>query len=372
MPRSFAITTSTPSLQLNGSGQGEFTFTVSNTLRRPVRIRAVAEPEGQLHRGWLALGGAPERELAPDGTQTFSVRVSTPPGVPEGTYAFHLVVVDVDNPDEEFAIGPSVAFQVRRPGVAPPKKFPLWIALLAAGVLLLTVGAITAGIALRHEAPGTGGAGPTPTVALRFNAQEGDYVDLGAPPSLDFTGTVTIEAWIRPRNTGGFHNILAHGYSASPPGELYLRVFAGHYQAGSWDGMDHAVSAPIPREDAGEWVHLAGVYDGSHWRLYRNGRELASDPDPVGAVRVEGPWAIGARGGGSERFFDGDIAEVRLWRVARTAEQLREDMRRDPKDNAPGLVGSWPLNEGRGSIAADRSRQSQTHGVLRGPTWNTP
>ena len=32
MPRSFAITTSTPSLLLDGSELGEFTFTVSNAL----------------------------------------------------------------------------------------------------------------------------------------------------------------------------------------------------------------------------------------------------------------------------------------------------------------------------------------------------
>jgi len=371
MPRSFSITTSTPSLQLHGAGPGEFTFTVSQALGQPVRIRAVLEPEGPLQRGWLALVGEPERELAPNGTQTFSVKVSAPPAVPEGSSSFHLVVVDADNPDEALAIGPSVAFQVRRPGVQAPKKFPLWIAPMAVSVLLMTVGAINADAVLRHDGPGTGGSGAMPTVALSFNGQ-GSYVDLGDPPALHFTGHVTIEAWVRPSNTGGFHNILAHGSSQSPPGELYLRVFAGHYQAGSWDGVDHGVSAPIPREDSGEWVHLAGVYDGSHWRLYRNGKELSSDPDPVGAVPVEGPWAIGARGGGSERFFEGDLAELRLWKVARTAEQIREDMRKDPKDDAPGLVASWPLSEGRGAIAGDRSRQSQAHGVLRGPTWSTP
>ena len=371
MPRSFAITTSTPSLQLHGSGQGEFTFTVSNALGRPVRIRAVIEPEGPLQRGWLALMGEPERELAPDGTQTFSVKVSTPPGSAEGSYAFHLVVVDVSNPDEEFAIGPSVAFQVQRPVVAAPKKFPMWIALVAAGVLLITVGAVTAGVLLRRDDSGFGGSGSEPTVALSFNGQSA-YVDLGENPALDFTGNVTVEAWIRTRNTGGFHNILAHGYTLSPPGELFFRVFAGNYQFGSWNGMDHSVVAPIPREDAGQWVHLAGVYDGSHWRLYRNGKELASRPDPVGVLPVQGPWAIGARGGGSERFFDGDIAQLRLWKVVRTPEQIQEDMRREPKEDAQGLVASWPLSEGRGTIAGDRSRQSQAHGVLRGPTWSTP
>jgi hypothetical protein len=115
---------------------------------------------------------------------------------------------------------------------------------------------------------------------------------------------------------------------------------------------------------------LAGVYDGSRWILYRNGAELASNPDPVGVIAVKAPWAIGARGGGMERFFSGDIAEVRLWSVARSPEQIREDMHQAPKSDARGLVGSWNLSEGRGSIAGDRS-PGQSHGVLRGATWNT-
>ncbi|MFL5347798.1 MAG: LamG-like jellyroll fold domain-containing protein [Hyalangium sp.] len=368
MPRSFAITTSAPSVELNGSGQGEFTFTVSNALGRPVRVRAVIEPEGQLQRGWLALAGEPERDLAPDGTQSFTVKVSTPPGAPAGSQAFHLVVVNVANPDEEFAAGPSVSFQVRRPVVHAPKKFPMWIAFLTAGVLLIILGAVATGLALRHR-EGSGGAGSEPTVSLAFDGQ-GSFVDLGRPAELDFTGPVTIEAWVRAKTTGGFHNILSHGYTANPPGELVLRIFSGQYQVGSWDGMNHFAVAPIPAEDTGKWVHLAGVYDGARWRLYRNGQELASNPDPVGVLPVNAPWAIGARGGGGERVFDGDIAEVRLWKVARTPEQIREDMHREPKEDAEGLVGSWPLSEGQRTIAGDRSR-SQAHGVLRDTSWNT-
>jgi hypothetical protein len=370
MPRSFAITTSAPSVQLDGSGQGELVFTVLNTLGRPVRVWAVIEPEGQLPRGWLSLIGEPERELAPDGTQSYGVKILAPPGAPQGSYSFRLIVVNVENPNEEFAVGPLVSFELRHP-VAPPRtKSPIWVAFLAAGVLLITVGAISVGTLLRGDDSGVGGSGSAPTVSLGFDGR-GAYVDLGQPPTLDFTGNLTVEAWIRPRGTGGFHNILARGYTLSPPGELYFRILSGNYQVGSWNGMSHGASAPIPPEDAGQWVHLAGVYDGTHWRLYRNGQEVAATADPVGIVPVDGPWAIGARGGGSERFFDGDIAEVRLWNAARSPDQIREDMRRAPKDDAPGLIGSWSLSEGRGAIAGDRS-QSQAHGVLRGAGWSRP
>ncbi|MDY7226436.1 LamG-like jellyroll fold domain-containing protein [Hyalangium rubrum] len=374
MPRSFAITTSAPSLQLNGTGRGEFTFTVSNTLARPVRVRAVLEPEGSLPRGWLMIEGETERELAPDGTQSYGVKLLVPPGTPEGSYAFRLIIADVANPDEEFAIGPLVNFQLQRPApVVPKKKFPLWIALLAAGVLLITAGAITAGVLLRDdEEPGLGGSGSEPTVFLRFDGQN-DYVDLGDPPALTFPGTVTMEAWIRPRSMGPglFQNILSHGYTLAPNGELVLRIASGQYQIVSWNGVSFFAAAPVPPEDLGQWVHLAGVYDGTQWHLYRNGTELVASASTVGALSFTAPWAIGARGGGTERFFQGDIAEVRLWRVARTPEQLRDDMRRTLDGNEEGLVGYWPLNEGRSTLARDRS-PSEAHGVLRGPTWSVP
>ncbi len=369
MPRSFAITTSAPLVQLNGAGQGEVTFTVSNAVGRPLRARVVLEPEGALTPGWLALVGEPERELAPDGTQSYSVKLAAPPSAAEGSYAFHLVVVNVANPDEEFAVGPSVSFQVRRAAAPVRQKFPMWAAFLVAGVLLIAVSAVGTGLALRYRGTGTGGSGNTPTVSLSFNGQS-SYVDLGQPSVLDFTGNVTVEAWIRPRATDGLRNIVSWGYTLTPPGEFMLRIFAGQYQTGSWNGQSHTVSAPMPPEDVGQWVHLAGVYDGTHWRLYRNGKELASNPDSVGVLPVRAPWAIGARATGSERFFQGDIAEVNLWKVARTPEQLNEDMRRAPKDNAPGLVGSWSLGEGRGTLVKDRS-QGQSHGVVRGAEWNT-
>lgn len=61
--------------------------------------------------------------------------------------------------------------------MAPPqKKFPAWIAWLAAGVRLITVGAITAGVLLRRNDSGVGGSGPAPTVSLRFDGTS-SYVE---------------------------------------------------------------------------------------------------------------------------------------------------------------------------------------------------
>jgi hypothetical protein len=154
MPRAFDITASTSTVQLDASGQGEVSFTVSNALRQPVRVRAVVESSGGARPEWMSFSEGLERNLSPDGTAVFLVRLSVPKGTPPGTYGFSLVVASVANPDEHYARGPGVAFTV--PEAEPEKKaFPWWLVALGVGVVLI-VGGVVALLIQRggREAPG--------------------------------------------------------------------------------------------------------------------------------------------------------------------------------------------------------------------------
>jgi len=149
-------------------------------------------------------------------------------------------------------------------------------------------------------------------------------VALGNPAGLDVTGAVTLSAWIKPEATDGIRNILVHGHSPSPAGEVCLRINNGQYQVGSWNGSDHKTTYAIPAEDIGTWVHLAGLYDAAagQWRLYRNGQLVATAAESTGAVSVAEDWAIAARGTGTERFFQGAIDEVRLYDRPLTPDEI--------------------------------------------------
>ena len=57
MPRAFDITATTSSVQLDGSGQGEVSFTVSNKLEVGVSVRASVEPAGSARAEWLSFPG---------------------------------------------------------------------------------------------------------------------------------------------------------------------------------------------------------------------------------------------------------------------------------------------------------------------------
>ena len=121
---------------------------------------------------------------------------------------------------------------------------------------------------------------------------------------------------------------------------MALRINAGSYQFGCYDGTDHYAVATIPAEDLSRWVHLAGVYDGSRWLLYRDGVLMATRVDPVGAISVGAAWAIAASADGT-RMFAGAIGEVRLWNMARTADQVAAVARRWLIGTEPGLVACW-------------------------------
>ena len=196
-----------------------------------------------------------------------------------------------------------------------------------------------------------------------------DYVNLGNPTSMNISGTVTLEAWVNISATQDFQDIIAHGYITSTAQAVFLQINNGSYQIGSWNGANHLASYAIPPGDINRWVHLAGVYDGSTWRLYHDGIQVNSVTDATGAVAVNDNWAIGARGSGTERFLGGLIDDVRLWNVARTQSQIQADMDRVLNGNEAGLVGYWRFDEGTGSLAHDQTT-NHNDGVINGATWS--
>ncbi len=144
-------------------------------------------------------------------------------------------------------------------------------------------------------------------------------------PELNFQGPCSLEAWINPAlvvPAGAFGNIVAHGHGGSPTRELALRVSSGSYQITSYDGSSYGTSLAMPESDLNTWIHLVGTYDGAAWNLYRNGALAARTPSATGAFTVDADWAIGARGTGTERFFQGSIDEVAIYAYALSPVQV--------------------------------------------------
>ncbi len=209
-----------------------------------------------------------------------------------------------------------------------------------------TAGALADGVRVNgaNDASGPAGPGlPAGNNAVSIGAR--NFVSLNNPAALNFSGVITLEAWIKPDpSQGALARILSHGPaiqsdfnvagtdivlagSLLSPNQVSLHVENGtDYVLGSTDDTGfHGVRAPVGSDLAdGQWLHLVGTHDGTTWRLYRNGVAIASQADAKGSVLVnDGDWAIGSTGSGWADHFAGAIDEVAIYKRALSAAEVK-------------------------------------------------
>lgn len=193
--------------------------------------------------------------------------------------------------------------------------------------------------------------------ALEFNGID-NYINIGNDESLDLGNVLTIEAWVKPEVQTGRQGIFSTR-SSNSLGSFQLEI--GPANGGTHRVAVSGVSTWVAQTgdnvyNDGEWVHLAfvrtGAGAGTH-TIYINGvaQTLISD-DPYGFINNTDNKVIGAGTSGTQFFF-GMMDEVRIWNLARTQEQIRNDMHRTLTGYETGLVSYYQYNEGSGTTTYD-------------------
>lgn len=151
MATSYTVTSQTNAVLLDAERRALVPFTVANQTGRPVRARMVVTPFAPTPAEWFWIDPegdqtnrvrVVERQMPLGGSDTCNVRIGAPPDAGPGPQAFRLDVLSVERPDEEWAHGAAVGFDIPVPAPQPPPPPPGYIESIGGGLAGAVVGIV--------------------------------------------------------------------------------------------------------------------------------------------------------------------------------------------------------------------------------------
>ena len=205
-------------------------------------------------------------------------------------------------------------------------------------------------------------------LGLEFDGVD-DYVSVPDSDSLDITDEITIETWIKLKNTG-------KNYIVDKFHEWGLKV-SDYKQTVTFFITDQSPADLVTTEtfSLNTWTHIVATYDGTNRRIYFNGVEVISDT-PSGSIGTSaGSLFIGNYGSGGFSF-NGTIDEVRIYNRALSADEIKQrylSTRARYYDDSLVLAMNFNNNSAIGETstkAVDISKYGN-NGTIHGATWTT-
>ena len=185
------------------------------------------------------------------------------------------------------------------------------------------------------------------------------------------TTQYSIEAWVRPAKVGPM-NIVTRS------DELYPMVAWSHQLRITAEGKfehyceaddKYCVTHTVPVEP-GRWYHVCGtaVADGE-MKLYVDGQEEGTPCDIGGLRQRLDRYFVGSASGDGMGYFEGVIAEVRVWNLPKPEEEIQQEKHKVLNGTERGIVGYWRLNEGPGAMVFDFSSYGNVGPIKGEPQW---
>lgn len=206
------------------------------------------------------------------------------------------------------------------------------------------------------------------THSLDLESSSSQYASISqaSAPNLAILGSQTWEAWVRPESIGSFQYVMGRVNSgASLFSTLVISNTGNPYF--ELNGLSANTGASGITLVAGQTYHVAGVYDATAGkiRLYVNGL-LVRDVTVTGTVAdTVSSFSIGRGGDYNGNYADGLVDDVRVWNVARTSQQIKDNIFQDVAGQT-GLQGYWKLD----NSYADSSGNGYTLSPGNSPTFS--
>ena len=216
-----------------------------------------------------------------------------------------------------------------------------------------------------------------PTTTLKAVSFNGTSQYATAASSITLT-SFTIEAQIRGSSFNDFAGIFTMqvdsnnfiAFNTLANGKIEAEVKSG--------GTQQNVESTATVED-GSFHHVAMVYDASAGTivLYVDGTAgtavtHGSSGSPTGLNLTAMPRVGIERDGTDGPFFNGDIAEMRVWSTARSSTDINNDKGALLTGNESDLIHYWKFEEGSGTSVADSdATNSNSLSLVNSPSWVT-
>ncbi len=267
---------------------------------------------------------------------------------------------------------------------APPmarSRATLWISV---GALVVVLGATAAFLMSTKEAGKTPMASTNTTAtiitssppassgrgALSFHRNQ-SHLEIMTTGSL--TGVFTVECWVlnhRPKQGG---TIVSSRVPDDFGFDIKFRQ-AKRFHADIGDGSQWLAKMANARfaYQGDTWYHIAYVVKPDHYSIYVNGKlqesgEISPSGNPV-LYDATHHLCFGMDGRDPDDL-DGSIAEIQIWRTARSQTQIESGMNETLTGDEPGLQGCWRFTEGSGVITADDSGHGFTGKLVGNVSW---
>ena len=217
------------------------------------------------------------------------------------------------------------------------------------------------------------------TYSTTINASETDYLNRNDTATLAPAASMTIEFWAKLtayRSAGLPSFIVGKDVLGSREYALGMVTRAGGASAQTYAqiaGEDNGGGTAVLYTDT--WYHVAFVWEttGNTLKYYLNGTldrdtTYTNDPPNTATALAIGRRLYGGVGNSENQPFTGLVDDVRIWNVARTADEINT-WKNYEIDSATGLVASWHLNN---STTDDSGNSNTLTDVGNTYTTDTP
>lgn len=201
------------------------------------------------------------------------------------------------------------------------------------------------------------------------------YLSLPEDNPVSFEKSFTQQCWVLPGDGGCGRQYILGSTAANEEDYPPVVYITNRHRVGLGfgDGKNFLVAETKENVlEPGSWANLLVVYNTKGYHLYVNGTAVALKNATAfkGKTPLQTPLSRIGTGGEGSKGYVGQLDEVRIWEGDRTAVAL--DYLYKPLDSQAdweALKAYWPLNDGAGSTARDRSRKEGANARLFGARW---